>query len=306
MSECRQLTEKQHYVPQVYLRGFMPGYLSASKTPSDTLNNSVYAHKLDDDGWKQRLVPIRSICYSKNIYEVRNEENEIILPNFLEKCFSVLEGMFADYRSRLESKAFIQENLKTKCFLTSEEKAFWKTFCILQVFRNPKVLDAAKGATKDFLGEELSEVQVSNLSKSLCLPLFKEVHPGDPEVALFERFYQPMEKMTFGVGVDTQRKIITSDNPVFIYAREYPCVEYDKIIMPITSSLCLFLYGGEEKKLYPKNSLFSIDEDDRQEIFKSITSAADIWIYSNYLFGKDEKQWIEYVLKERGEPDAVL
>ena len=101
--------------------------------------------------------------------------------------------------------------------------------------------------------------------------------------------------MSFGVGVDRQAKIVTSDNPVFIYSRERTNKEYSKVIFPITSEICLFLFGNEYKEQYPKNFLFPIKDEDREEIFKSITKSSQQKIYSNHMLDKKERRFVKEV-----------
>ena len=43
---------------------------------------------------------------------------------YLEHFFADIEKMFSDFRSGLERKAFIEDNYRTNCFLTNDEKVF--------------------------------------------------------------------------------------------------------------------------------------------------------------------------------------
>ena len=110
------MTKKQHYVPQVYLRGF------------STDNKQIWSYMIDslDNG---KYVPIESICREKYLYEVKDDEGNWLAPNRIEKKLSILEGMFAENLRILEKKAFLKENYRTKCFLTKDEKTFWKISC---------------------------------------------------------------------------------------------------------------------------------------------------------------------------------
>ena len=126
----KSVTKKQHYVPQVYLRGF------------STNNKQIWSYTIDslDNG---KYVPIESICRENYLYEVKDNEGNWLTPNWIEKILSKLEGMFAENLRRIEKKAFLTENYRTKCFLTKDEKVFWKLFVAIQMMRSPIVLHEA-------------------------------------------------------------------------------------------------------------------------------------------------------------------
>ena len=64
-----------------------------------------------------------------------------------------------------------------------------------------------------------------NAARGYCLPFFSSI--GEKEGRIIKALLEPMGNMNFGVGVDLQGKIITSDNPVYIELSQWPCDEYD-------------------------------------------------------------------------------
>lgn len=111
----QNITKKQHYIPQVYLRGFSPEYNDKSHEISCS-GYTIYCYDLTKTTQSYKPVPIKSVCYKNYLYEVTGDDGEIVLPNHLEKCFSALEKMFGTYRHILETKAFITENYTTNYF----------------------------------------------------------------------------------------------------------------------------------------------------------------------------------------------
>lgn len=301
MSQENNITRKQHYIPQVYLRGFSPEYLAENRNKIPLSHYTVYCYNLIADNQKYEAVPINSICFRKDLYEVTGKDGEIVLPNHLEKFFTVFEKKFSHYRRKLEHKAFIEDNYKTKCFLASEEKVFWVTYILIQLLRIPQVLQVVEETSLDILGNGINEKQAKNIARMTCLPFFKEIKIDDKEAVLFNSLLEPMLNMTFGVRVDRSGLIITSDMPVYIYSKEFPCKEYGKIIFPISSQLCLFLFGGEVKKKYPKNFLFPVEEVVREEIIKSMAYTSFEKIYSNHRLNKSELRYINEAIKDREE-----
>jgi len=127
---------------------------------------------------------------------------------------------------------------------------------------------------------------------------FKKFKAGDNDVAVFYALFEPMKNMSFGVGVDPDGRIITSDMVVFIQSAVFPCAEYEKVIFPITSKLCLYMFGGNEKKDVRKNFLFKINDRHREEILKSISVSAFENIYSSHILDETERKYIKEIIKE--------
>lgn len=70
------------------------------------------------------------------------------------------------------------------------------------------------------------------------------------ELAVFNALLNPMVTMTFGVGVDRQAKIITSDKPIYVYAQEVPCTEYKKLFFLFLLK-CVYFYMGRNIRKNP-------------------------------------------------------
>lgn len=300
MKKNNNVTKKQHYIPQVYLRGFSPEY-EKGNVDYPLSKYSIYCYDLTGKDQIKKAVPIKSVCYSDYLYEVTGHEGEIVLTNYLEHFFAGIEKMFSEYRHELEKKAFIESNYKTKCFLTSKEKIFWVTYILVQILRTPQILNMAEDVSLETWKNQINSKQAKNIARMFCLPFFKELEEGSQEVYIFNALFEPMKNMSFGVGVDRQARIITSDKPIYIHSEEFPCEEYGRVIFPISAELCLFLFGREDKKHYPKNFLFPIDDETREEIIKSLTASSFEKIYSNHMLDKKERRFIREVLMEKEE-----
>lgn len=251
MSKNDVMTKNQHYIPQVYLRGFSPEYEKGSKSYPNS-RYTIYCYDLNVKKQKYESVPIKSICYIKYLYEVTGHSGEIVLPDYLEHFFAGIEKMFSDFRSGLERKAFIEDNYRTNCFLTNDEKVFWVTYIIIQILRTPQILEIAESLSIETWGDNVSSKQAKNIARKFCLPFFKEIDESSNEVFIINALFEPMKNMSFGVGIDRSKSIITSDKPIYVCGSDFPCEEYDKIIFPVSSELCLFLFGNENKAKYRK------------------------------------------------------
>ena len=289
------ITKKQHYIPQVYLRGFSPEYEKDNKSVSHS-RYTIYCHDLNSEKQNYKAVPIKSICYRDNLYEVTGSSGEIVLLNHLEDFFSGIEKMFGEFRSRLERKAFIEDNYRIKCFLTNDEKIFWVTYIIIQILRIPQILEIAEKLSREILGEKINIKQAKNIARQFCLPFFKEIDEDSDDAFIINALFEPMKNMSFGIGVDRHKGIITSDKTVYISAKSFPCDEYDEIVFPISSELCLFLFGNENKRNCRKNFLFPISDEIKEEIIKSMAVSSFGKIYSNHILDKNEKKYINEVI----------
>lgn len=81
-------TKKQHYVPQVYLRGFSND------------GNSIYSSYLGGNPEFNKSVPISSLCVENYLYEFRSKENDLVLTNHIEKILSKYENVFLQFRKK--------------------------------------------------------------------------------------------------------------------------------------------------------------------------------------------------------------
>ena len=292
MAKGDGLTHNQHYIPQVYLRGF-------SKD-----DNSVFFFDLASCKSSNKAVPVKTICVKRDLYEAKDEQGDYLFANHIEKALCNLEGMFSEYRTKLKNKAFNKENYRTKCFLTHEEKGFWITYVAVQIMRSPKVLSVAKNFSKEFFQDNVSEYKSENIALSSCLPFFSELFEENENA--FSTFLKPMLNMSFNIGVaQGDKELFTSDNPVYIRANG-SCDEYDIIIFPISSKLCLVMFGEEYKEYYRKNSLFPIDEEMLKKINRTIVWSADRMLFSSKRLSKKQEEEICRIYKQRVEGDERL
>ena len=290
----KNITKNQHYVPQVYLRGFSPD------------SKRVWSYSLDPmDGGK--LVPIESVCREKFLYEVRDDGGNLLGPNWLEHVLCGLEGMFAKNLRALENKAFHKENYWTKCFFTTEEKTFWKAYIAVQMMRSPVVIQATQDVFSEFLGDRLSENQIHAAALSQCLPFFDEIKPEDRSA--LSVILKPLLNMSIVMGVDESGTLFTSDSPVYCYSPHKENLaeleEYDTIIMPLTSKLVLVLHGKEMAKHHGNNRLLPLDKDGLDNIKLPIAYAARKRIFSQNALSENDRRIIEQARRDKNADETA-
>ena len=274
-------TRKEHYVPVVYLKGFS----------SDGC--SVHYYDFQKDCATINPVPIRSMLFEKDLYEVRNSKREIINANHIEKILQKFEDMFSDYLGRLKNKVFIPDNYLSNRLLDEDEIGFWITYTIIQLLRTPRVLSTAKDFMKEQLSDAIGETKAENLALSYCMPFFSEI--SEESVTAFNIFVKPLLDMKIEIGViEGDDVLLTADYPVYVEAPGWNVREYRKVIFPLTSKICLFFYGAEEKEFHKGNTLVPILPDAYQDTIEAIAFRCNRLIVSENRITKKQIK----VLKE--------
>lgn len=291
--------KKQHYVPQVYLRGFSPEYEPLNKSELPFEKYTIFSFDLEKRAYDStEAVPIHSICYKKKLYEIYGTDDQIIFPNWLENYFCALEKMYGSYRTELEQKVH-RKKIGVPNILTTMEKTFWVTFIAIHLLRNAYALSEAEAAIKELVNDSVSDKEVKSAVRKLCLPFFQEIKEDSQETKILEGILAPMYQMQFAVGIDFDNQLITSDKGASIIGNEFQTDEYDEVIFPITSSICLILVGNENKDVYQDNTLFELTEAGKKHITSNVVLDAYKRIYSNHRFSIDEKRFIKKIAIER-------
>jgi hypothetical protein len=278
------ITKKQHYIPQVYLRGFSREYKPLKKFDDDK-RYTVFSYDLLSNKQIEQAIPIKSICYEKSIYELRDQNGDLINVNYLEKTFGILEIEFSKYRRKLERKAYYKENLKIRYFLDRDEREFWQSYITFQILRLPQIVKGAKEeAEKVFsgIGDKYSTYEIDSFAKMSLFPFFREIGEESIEYKVFSAIFDSMDRMNIAVGVNKNGRLITSDKTISIDTEIFPCDEYKSLFFPITSTLCVMFAGEEYKDTITNNTLIEIDDEWCDDINRSIVNSSFGKVYSSY------------------------
>ena len=284
-------TEKEHYIPQTYLRAF--------SVPED--DRMIIQYDLDVNPVVSRRVPIKTICYKKNLYEIKNSEGEIVRQNYLENCLNVLEGLFANNRRKLFAKAN-KINLGCKSFLSNEEKAFWKLYIALQLLRYPEALQTAEEAFEEFLIGESSGEMTRDIAKLYCLPFLGSYDPEDRNVLTEE--LKLIEPLDICVEICQTERFITSDRPIFAYSPTFPKeIKLEQIVFPLSPKVQLLLHTHGEQNHSLRNILHLVNEEETSDAIRAMGFAANRFVYANRTL--DEKEIEVLRLGHKDKPLAI-
>ncbi len=158
------------------------------------------------------------------------------------------------------------------------------------------MITVAEQTFNEVYGDSFKPNQARNIARIVCTPFFREIDDNTSEAMFFKALFQPMCDMSFGIFVDEKARFVTSDKTIYAHALSFPCDEYEKLIFPITSQLCLVMFGGEEKKACPKkNFLCPIDDEALASIFCAIVDASYKKIFSGHCLDAKEIKMINRI-----------
>ena len=286
-----QPTKNQHYVPQVYLKGFSQD------------SSTIYEYNLSKKAVIENPVSIESVCREKYLYEVRDNNGEIIKTNYLEDVLCNFEGQFADYRRKLLQKAKVKANYQTKCFLSKDEKGFWYSYAALHMMRNPRTLRGIKSLFQEELQGQITEYEAGNLAIAYCLPFFKKPENGD--MNMFNFFLSLLQTKVLTIGFSESDDLFTSEHAMY-GSRNSEISDYDfqKLWFPISSNCGLLFLDPSIYSNAKKNCLIPLSEEEIRDLNKGIAYIAKQMVFSKRPFSEQDIRLIEEARKEREQDDA--
>lgn len=159
MTEKKQYTRKQHYIPQFHFRNF---------TSSEKV---IYRFDKKNPDNESILVPIKSVCYKDDLYEIHEENNKIVSQNYLEDVFSRYELGIAKTINHIKQKAVEPSNLESSLFLTTEEKTTLSIFLTLEILRRPEMIEKGKELFLKMSDEAIKEFEANNYALLHLFPV---------------------------------------------------------------------------------------------------------------------------------------
>lgn len=271
-------TNIEHYIPRVYLKGF-----------SDN-GKSVYAFSLKDNKIIQNC-PIETACQEKWLYELKDNNNQIMVANLIEEKLSIIEAQFKSYKKALVNKAFNIDNFNAKGFFTSEEKAFWKVYITIQMLRTPRIIKEISNEINNRTDGQFTKNEIRNYTLISVMPFIKELQLDN---ITFWFLFGLIEKTSICAFVDIYHSLFTSDNPIACITPASGENEMKLLFFPITPDIAIVLFGGEYKKDFGKNCLYQF-KNQQLDVFKqSIARTAQNMIYSKSALNKDDIELIKY------------
>lgn len=259
------MKKNQHVVPRSYLRNF------------ENSDGKVFAYN-----WVTKKVSeakIENICSHKYTYEVSNKCRD----NILEDELSHLEAEFMPSIQKVIDD--INDGILTQKSIDCE--MLYK-YIMLQYMRTDSgrimVLRALKGMQPLDHHMDLKEIKLNeNLIREFNLKFKTE----DELQNLLDKYYifdHPMIR----VGKTTDRKLLTSDNPVIAYyVPNKTFFESMKLVLPISPNICLYCFSLDHYRKYQTEQLelpYYLDSRLVDEYNQSIVNVSNYWVVSQEKF----------------------
>ena len=266
-------TTNQHYIPQCYLKQFSPD------------EENIYQYDILSGKSTPVSVPIKSICYKKDLYEFRDDTNAFVHRNLIEKSLAIFEGDFAEVFRSIQSKSGSIANFNTQSFLSSKEKEILVLFLATMILRHPDHLKAAQETTIDVLGDSITETQARNIALSYCLPIYKEIDVNESN--LLNSTLKLFDNMSYQIGVTYKDELWTCDFPVILKGYNIQNIIY-QVILPISSRIALYMKPRKITGFGYYNSLIYMEKEDTDFVNRLVVEHSKRWIYSKKML--TEKQ----------------
>lgn len=262
-----QYTKKQHYIPRMILKNF-------SFSNSNKNEKKFFVYQLDKNKKIERIVSVLDICYEKNLYEIKDENGQILERNLIEKGFSCLE----------ESWNKIINKIIAKQRITEDDKNMLGLLLVMQIMRMPEFIDATStwlySAVKN-TDNSLTKNEADKYTK-LASFVWGEVKP-ETNWMLDIMLREILKDKSITIYHSNSKFILNGDSPVSFLNLDVPNnLSQVQWILPLTEHHCLGL-------LDKGNPLYiDIDSNMTNFVNHQIFHSGGNWIYSSFLISKDE------------------
>lgn len=285
MEKKQQITKNQHYIPQFYFREF-----------SDS-GKGIYRLNVQMPNSNTILVPIRNECSEIYLYEMVNQDGDLLEPNKLENVLAQFESDFSSTINSIKQKAFNTKNYYTSSFLTKEEKRNLVIFICIQLLRFPEMIQHGQNIAKEVYNNEIDDIQARNIAIEMYYRSLFRLKNNQEGPNITFSVLKWFDNMAFKIGVCDRDEIITSDLPMCFYNNKglYPFEDIpDQVTVPLSSRIVLYLSPISSEPIGKRNILLPLDADDIIEEHTAMFTSAKHWIYSHSpLSSKDILQLID-------------
>jgi|GEM_PF-3620760 hypothetical protein len=264
MPREKQPTIEQHYISQVYLRGFSSNRITVCKY-------SIKENKHDGED------SIKNICKEENLYEFRDNNGNIIAQNKIEKQLKKkIEDHYNYYIELLEKKLLGDTSKIASDFFKQKEIDFWKMFASVQALRFPNTIQ--------FFTDKLLKTSNGNLTKNEARNLILRdtvssnsfMNPNAQST--YSYIYDIFRNLYISLFVDETASIFANDR-VLSFGQTDEATKPNVVLLPITSKMVIVFYDKEFESEYGKNSLLFFESKELEKYKRCTTTDAE-WIYS--------------------------
>lgn len=274
MSNDENYTVDEHYISRMYLKEFAEIRGSGHK-------EKAFLWQFNVKTMEQTPVQVNvnSICYEKNLYELKNEDGTFIGRNTIEMAFAGIESGVSKAIKSIKCRIQNEKCINCTTFLTEEEKSVLIIFITTLMYRDPYTIERGISFLKEN-NPELSATQAKNFTLLNLLPIGQDVNWN--QNTIISTAIANLSEMAFQIGVTTDDVIFTSDRP-FVKWHSHDLKQHNRfkaLVFPLTSRIVVYLYPKEDLDSIGWNYSFRLDEERIRDIQSNIAVCAREWIYT--------------------------
>lgn len=274
MSNGENYTVDEHFISRMYLKEFAEVRGSGHKEKA-----LIWQFNVKTLEQTPVQVNINSICYEKNLYELRNDDGTFIERNTIEMAFAGIESGVRKAIKSIKNRTQNEKCINCTTFLTDEEKSMLVIFITALMYRDPQTIERGISYLKEN-NPDLSDMQARNFTVLNLLPLAQD--PEWNQNTIIRTAIANLNNMAFQIGVTSDDVIFTSDRPfVEWFSHDNELSNRPKaLVFPLTSRIVVYMYPQEDIESIGWNYSFRLDEERIRDIQINIAICARNWIYT--------------------------
>lgn len=274
MSNGENYTVDEHFISRMYLKEFAEVRGSGHKEKA-----LIWQFNVKTLEQTPVQVNINSICYEKNLYELRNDDGTFIERNTIEMAFAGIESGVRKAIKSIKNRTQNEKCINCTTFLTDEEKSMLIIFITALMYRDPQTIERGISYLKEN-NPDLSDMQARNFTVLNLLPLAQD--PEWNQNTIIRTAIANLNNMAFQIGVTSDDVIFTSDRPfVEWFSHDNELSNRPKaLVFPLTSRIVVYMYPQEDIESIGWNYSFRLDEERIRDIQINIAICARNWIYT--------------------------
>ena len=271
MANGEKPTEKEHFIPRMYLRGF-----SELKQSGKAL---IWQFNLKTMQQIPVQVNVQDICFEKNLYEIKSKDGLFTAQNTIEKTFGKIEDSTNRVIQSIRTKSENANCLNCPTVLSEDDKSYLIILIASLLFRDPATIESGIGFLKK-TNPNMDDREARNFTLLNLLPL--GLDQDWDKNTIIRTAVEDLAGMAFQIGIADEDTIITSDRPVTIWPPKED-EQYNRpraVAFPLTSRLLLYMFPEESVNPIARNCFVRLSESQINDLYGNTAVSARNWIYS--------------------------
>ena len=283
MANGSKPTKIEHFVPQMYLRGFSE-ITGANKA-------LIWQFNLQTMQQTSVQVDVRKVCSEKHLYEIKGNDGSFIAQNTIEKTFGKIEANVNRVIHSIQAKSESEKCLNCPTVLSENDKSYLIIFITSLMFRDPATIELGISSLQK-TNPEMDIHEARNFTLLNLLPL--GLDPEWDKNTIIRTAIENLAGMAFQIGIADEDVIITSDRPIVQWPpkESEPYNRPQAVVFPLTSRLLLYLFPIENVDPIARNCFIKLTTSQINDFYGNISVTAKNWIYSRNALTKEQLQII--------------